>query len=698
MKNWNIYEHEKMKEVKERHPDWIWNRGDTHVILGMPGSPEAFKTPVEPGNSFSPGPGTYGVSSWVYVEGKLHAPEEKDLRELKWKFEEGYIPLLHSEWQAEDIRVHSELFPEEEDGVYKDYFTVFLKNTSHTDKEVRFYLVIRSFGAAGGPVHSLKGTSERIWINGAPMVLAGKKADGFGAVSYEKTGEDIGEYLKKGRLPGNEGAEDDSTWASGAMEYRVCLKAGETAKFEFAFLLHQDHWLNGWMKDMEQPLNIAEKREAYIRKWKENLSIGLNLPDRRFQDALRCQLAHLYMFTVDNSVRITPVSYPIWWLRDGAYVLNALNKGGFHTFAEKACREIACRDAFGGFGSEGDGPSDGIWILSEHYLLTGDRQFLEEMYPHIARRADLLMRMRRTNVPVRRFTEFVIPKCMLDPNADLMCLPAKDGLIMGRMDHGIRVFWVNGFACMALKRAAFCARELGLSGEIYDAEAEELKKAMKAYAGENFGKDDRDVNSAFWPTGWAEREDELIRQRFQEFWEKVRCPGGKHEPEREWTYFEAGQAHNFMLLGEREKAWISIEWFLSQHTAPGLYTYPEAIDGNTALLWPRTRGWDDTEYVTPHGWTAAEVFHLLRDTLIREEMGEGGNRLIIGSGIPKSWEEHDFEVENIPTYYGKVSFSYQADGRILKVELGAGSSVPVIHELPFDGKIRMEVYSRGEKE
>ena len=57
------FEHALMADMRRRHADWVWNRSDTHVFLGLPRSHETFKTPVEPGNSFSPGPGTYGVST-----------------------------------------------------------------------------------------------------------------------------------------------------------------------------------------------------------------------------------------------------------------------------------------------------------------------------------------------------------------------------------------------------------------------------------------------------------------------------------------------------------------------------------------------------------------------------------------------------------------------------------------------------------
>lgn len=88
---------------------------------------------------------------------------------------------------------------------------------------------------------------------------------------------------------------------------------------------------------------------------------------------------------------------------------------------------------------------------------------------------------------------------------------------------------------------------------------------------------------------------------------------------------------------------------------PGLYTYHEGEnDENSGMLWQQTRGRDDIHFVTPHGWTAAEVFLLLRDCLVREEDG----RIVIGSGVPASWMDSDFSVKDLPTYFGKLTFRY----------------------------------------
>jgi hypothetical protein len=660
--------HLEMAEMRKKHPDWIWNRSDVHVLLGVPMSQEGLKTVVEPGNSFSPGHRTYGVSTWLRVDGKLHAPEEMPAELLPWSFQEGSIPVLQTIWSAGAVRVRSRLFSDGDpvSGDIKDHFEVELENTGKVEKSFPFYLVIRSFGAAGGPIEKLWMSAGHLHIHGGgPVMLPVEAPTRFGALSYEATGQDISVLLRKGEFPPVTEVEDKSTWASGALEYQVKLAPGAKRVLEFVCHVHADNWIafNGSKPLTEEPTG-ARRREAFVQKWRDEQKIELSLPDRRFTDAFQCQLTHLAMFTVDYEPRISPISYPLWWLRDGSYVLNALNKGGYHEFVEQAVRNAAPKDAFGGFGAEGDGPANGIWILTEHYLLTRSKEFLREVYPHIQRKAELIREMRHTTKPIKRHNEYRTPEMQLRAENNVLCFAAQDGLIRGRMDHHLPTFWINGFSYLALQRAAMAAEALGIKNMWYAAEAADLRRALRAKAETEFGKNDRDPNSAFWPTGWAKIDDPLIVAGMDKFWNTVRWPRGKHSPELLWTYFEAGQAHNYLLMGRRDRAWVSIEMFLSQHIAAGLYTYSEGHeDENSCLQWQRTRGWDKIRFVTPHGWTAAELFLLLRDCLAREV----NDSLVIGSGVPVAWLKDSFSIKNLPTYFGRLSYSYDSDTATVKV-------------------------------
>lgn len=61
----NQMEQIKLTDMKNRYPGWIWNRSDTHTFLAVPGTHEAYKTVVEPGNTFSPGPAGFTMKSCI---------------------------------------------------------------------------------------------------------------------------------------------------------------------------------------------------------------------------------------------------------------------------------------------------------------------------------------------------------------------------------------------------------------------------------------------------------------------------------------------------------------------------------------------------------------------------------------------------------------------------------------------------------
>ena len=91
---------------------------------------------------------------------------------------------------------------------------------------MKVYLVIRSFGAAGGRVHSLALRDDTLLINGKPLIYLGDRSGKFGALSYSASQSDISTCLRGGVLPPAVDVTDDSGWASGALEYSVTLPPG----------------------------------------------------------------------------------------------------------------------------------------------------------------------------------------------------------------------------------------------------------------------------------------------------------------------------------------------------------------------------------------------------------------------------------------------------------------------------------------
>jgi hypothetical protein len=102
------------------HPDRIALRSDRRVFPGEPGLPEATKTTVEPGNVASRGMRSFGVTWWLRFAHESGAPQDDGryfnttetapLDSLRWRYEGGYLPLLHCETQLRGIAVQHSPF------------------------------------------------------------------------------------------------------------------------------------------------------------------------------------------------------------------------------------------------------------------------------------------------------------------------------------------------------------------------------------------------------------------------------------------------------------------------------------------------------------------------------------------------------------------------------------------------------------
>jgi len=659
--------HDGLLPMKERHPDWIWNRSDNHVILGVPESPETFKTVVEPGNSYSPGFRSYGVSVWVWTEGRLWAPETMPLEELHWRYADGYLPVLSCEWQAGSITVRTSLHTEGDvrQRNFRTHLRLELHNRADVATSATAHVVIRSFGASGAPLSQLEFRDRDVLANGRIVMTLGTTPSSAGAVSYSETGQDIGQLLRERRRPAHAQVDDPSAWASGSADYDVDLSARGSLHVDATSFVHANSEHLDWLhREPGLPL-IPPDLKQFEASWRDRLPLRLELPDPRFAEALQAQATYLAMSTVGVEPRISPVSYPLWWLRDGAFAIVAMELAGLSEWADRAVRSVAHSAPFGGFGAESDGPGQLIWIMTEHHRITGDDCFLADVFPHIRRNADLIVRMRHAREPIFGHTTIRTPQMMLDPSADLMCRPAADGMIQGRMDGHFPRFWVNGWSWFGLRRAIEAGRQLGVDVAEWERQAEDLLGRIRSLMPDHFGENDRDVTGSVWPTGYADPADPIVRRVFDRFWHDVRFAGGTHRPEPEWTYFEACQAHNYVLLGQRDRAWVSIEHFLTRSPAPGLYTQHEGIgDENSSLQWQRSRGWDSIPHVTPHGWTSAALLLLLRDCLLTETRD---GALVIGSGIPASWMAHDFAFDGMPSHFGAVSARWSAATNTLSV-------------------------------
>lgn len=666
----------------QQHPEWIAPRSDVRVFLGEPGAPEATKTTVEPGNVFSPGMNTFGVTWWLRfpADGSFFATESAPFDTLRWRYEDGYLPLLHCETEVSGLTIRHSLF---QDGTATDQSEAVcarltIANPGSNTAVCQLFIALRSLGPAGGPVRDLKlGADGRsLWLDKRDLPLLGFDClpDAFGCGVGDPS-----PLAQAGNAPSGTHAQDAEGWCFGLARFDLTLAAG--ASWQVALDCPQQTYGN-LQTDFPgttvlHPEAFESRAQAHLDDWRKRFDgISLDVPNADFKNAFFAGVQHMLTAMVGDQARIAALSYPLPWLRDSVYIIRAFDLFGLHDIARAATEYCARNDFFGGFGAEGDAPGQGIWALVQHYRLTHDADWLASVYPDIQRKCEWLFTMRRAKAPIQLVVDTpVLAFTHAERAAGVICMAAHDGIIIGTMDHGVEyaLGWVNHWALCGLREAAFAAETLGYTGDAasYRDECAALQVALRAYAANHpgFWEHERTTNSILWPCRAWEDELETVEAPFNAWWTKYRgTDDAEYQPEKYWLYFEMAQAHNALLLGQHERAWRVIDYRLRQQDLHGLYGWREGGEGvgtenaiHGVTLINQLRGCQKFESITPHGWSQSEMWLLQRATLI-EEWQDG---LLLFAGIPETWlyPEAHIAFSGLPTWYGRVNAALRVDSQ-----------------------------------
>ena len=622
-----------VRQGMNARPKDPWPRGTGHFILAPPGSREEWKSYLEPGGSFSPTVGSFGVSIWILnVAGAIEAtsdsiPLDQVRQRLVWPSRHG-IPAIETETPYYKAR-----WTRGTVGTLAGNATLDLKGPLFADK--RTAIVIRSVGPAGGPIHSLKWDGGQLVVNGRWRVR----------ITPLPTAVRLGE----------EGAEH---WTLPRLDVQPLTQWTGNSGWGFAVLELPPAF--SWRVEIEDshPMPMPGLRYETTRS-----GLELSLPEPRFAESVDAQVAHLMMGLVGRETRPgDPTNYPLAWLRDGAYSVVALARAGQLDVARQLSASFAESDFFGGFGPEADAPGLALLAVEEVSIRLRDHEFDEWLWPHVFRKAEFILEMLDAKQPIRKVVRGpVVPKHWNDSELKLICDPARDGLIIGRMDWHRPLLFVNAVSYRGLLSAAALGERQGHRAEAarWRERAAELQRAwVKAFKPPE-SENERTYISGLWPTGVAAPDHEAFQRGLEARWEKLRTPEGSFRETPLWTYFEIADAHQWLFLGQPERAWKTLQWFWNHQASPGLYMWWEGKgEENTFGLWEQVRGWVNPPHVTPHYWTAAEMLLLQLDMLAYVDESASEPTLILGAGVPADWLSRPMTARGMSTRLGVVDWDW----------------------------------------
>jgi hypothetical protein len=629
------------------------NRGNLHIFLGHQLSDLCDKTTVEPGNGYSPGVWTCGVVVGLVINEKIGFPDALAEEQLTWGFagEGGAPPIVRAAYTFEGVNVTHELCQlggEGAEGV--DFNRVTLAVTQPVNALT--WIAVRPLGPAGGKISRLE------WLADECTLLINQTI-----------------HLTVERPPVSCQIFDSDSGPLALLCAQLSLAPGQSAEIHFK----TEHGFDDRVFSAALPkkrLHAARSvASAFVRAeadWRQALPARVFAPDRRIEQVWQASAYHILAAMEGGLPRIGVVNYPVFWMRDSIIILRALDLIGRSDLARIGNDYLQPLDFSGGFGAESDAPGEGIWALVSHAQMHPDRAWLVEAFPHIRRRVGYLKKMIAAVEPMRAWVENRTAVTYNYPGSTILCLPAQNGCIHGRMDWHSPDFYINCWALAGLRQAVWAAEQLGetaLAAE-WQAQADTLERAVGAHLLPIYDNE-RDPAVAPYPTEAFTQPPHraLLQQKFSEWFRTHRLTeSGERNPEKLWTYFEAAHIHNAIRLGLIDLAWTCLDGMLTDALRPwNVAAWVEGPPGGGENIPFGNRvganGWLSPEKAIagnmPHNWTSGEMLALLRTIFVLEE----GDTLLLGRGAPRAWLRpgSQFGVRHLPTRFGPVTYTVTVD-------------------------------------
>jgi hypothetical protein len=397
--------------------------------------------------------------------------------------------------------------------------------------------------------------------------------------------------------------------------------------------------------------------------WEGLLARGaaLEVPEEKAMDSYLASLVYQFIGRDKGELHAGEGFYDELYLRDGAYQAISLAQAGYLDEARESLEFFLRRQRENGqfVSQEGQLDANGyaVWALVEYGLLSGDRAWLEKVYPAIAKSVAFIRSSRRGEVDPDSPFYGILPKA-----------PADGENLWAGNNHIVGYDWWN---LRAVQSAAEAARVLGREGDAaaWQEEFEDYRSAILRavdrtglpYIPPSYEKEGTHWGNleAVFPTPLIDPRDHRMTATLDfvrdSFGRREGGTAGFIEGVMQWTpatnaihpYMSLFVTNSHIVRDEQEKSVDGFYSFLLHSSST--QGFPEGV------YYRKREAWGDT---LPHLWAAALYVTTLRDMIIREEDRD----LHLLSAVPSGWLEPGKKIvfENAPTRFGRISFAAEA--------------------------------------
>lgn len=675
-------------------PKWLSRQQAYWTVVGVVDDEE--ESLLCEDGSIEPSSKSFSLMPYLYMKGEFITSENAQTTQ---SLEDEYLPIPSVGWRYRGLVFDQKIFAAGESGHSATYVEYTLENTTDQALDGKLYLTIRPFQVNppwqyGGlsMIHRLEYQEKPfacVWVNGHEAVFPLEELFHFGAVSSKKG--DIIFKIEKGRLPKDQKIEDTEGYASGALAYDFNLKAHSKQKFFFVIPLHDIDVMLFPSQSQKAEDFFEEKLESIKKDWANRLNkIRIDAPNTRLVQVMKSNLA--YLLINNDTPRFQPGSrnYQKAWMRDGGAIAGALLRMGFTeevkifldwmALGQRSDGQIPfMMDATGLLDwardwKEYDSQGEFIHGVWEYYLFTKDKKFLEEKFPAVEKALKFLANIRNERLTEEFKTESkkIFYGILPQSNSHEGYFPAQHS------------YWDDFWALRGWKDAQAMAQVLGQSDEVewikteqdhfrkdvWDSIALVIKQQGLSCIPGCAEKGDFDPSATAMVLFPCEEYESsplqgMIQSTFERYDRETFLPRLKSDWKGTLSPYEIRIASAFIFLGEKEKSLKLLTYFLTL-MRPGSWNHWAEVVFST---------YRHPQYIgdMPHTWIGAEYIYAVRNLFVYEK----NDQLILGAGIPKGWVmDQGVTVENLPTYYGKVSYTLRYDDQGLKLKVWGEARPP----------------------
>jgi len=610
--------------------------------------------------------------NWSNVKSAQSLGNPKDQHEFN------FIPTVT--WNCKDLEFVTAVIATGEANINSKLdISYTFKNNSNQPKDFEFYMLIRPFQVnpyyqflnlpgGVGKIKSIKEENGSYLSVDDKLVLFQKKYDVFGASTFDEG--NMVDLIRKGKMPLNKSVVDQNGLANGVIKYTIHLEPNENKQLFVVVPFYGKGSMNE---------NIADEFTKSNAFWKSKVEhIKFNLPEsaNRIVNTYKSNLAYILINRDEAGIQPGSRSYERSWIRDGALTSSALLKSGivaevkdfidWYTSHQYENGKVPCVVDHRGPDPvpENDSHGEMIYLIREYFNFTHDTAFLKSKNNHVLKAVEYI-----ESLIAERSTDYF--KYGNDSLRSFYGLVPESISHEGYSAKPMHSYWDDFFTIKGLKDAAEIQKILGET-ENY----EKIKKirdtfSENLYNSLNLAMKNRKID---YIPGCAELGDfdatsttialtpcnELknlpkpqVYNTFDKYYEFFK---NRRDGKLDWinyTPYENRLIGSFIMLDQPEKAHELIEFFLNDQRPPGWNHWAEVV-------------WKDyrrPSYIgdMPHTWVGSDFINAIRSMFVYEN--EYDQSLVLASALYQDWIDapKGMSVENMPTYYGEISYSIKKE-------------------------------------